>query len=248
LLIKARFITFVPLALQSSASSPPDWLIEIHQKLWGRKDLSDQIFRSVQLTKTDFIELQLQIENCNSSHSSGSYVAADVLAVKSDLLRSREPINIDADARLAMSDRGSNINLVPPAVVDTSSTLADPMDVDSGADSDVSDADADSDVSDADFGAFADSPSYILADAAELSKGPTAIFPRIIRYMDLTGLGLKHLTRVPHLMLIRDEWEVLIDITNRRSQGLLGSAIITGQPGIGEHCYYILLVLALSAN
>jgi hypothetical protein len=43
------------------------------------------------------------------------------------------------------------------------------MDVDSGADSDVGDADADSDVSDADFGAFSDSPSYILADTAELS-------------------------------------------------------------------------------
>ena len=121
------------------------------------------------LTKTDFTKLQLQLENCNSSRSSGSYVAADVLAVKLDFLRSRKPINVDADACLATSDRGSNINLVPQAVVDTSSTLADPMDVDSGADSDVGDADADSDVSDADFGAFSDSPSYILADTAELS-------------------------------------------------------------------------------
>jgi hypothetical protein len=227
----------------------PDWLLEIHGKLWGRKDFSDQIFRTVQLTQTDFIELQLQLEKRNSSRSSGSYVAADVLAVKSDFLRSRNPVNAGADPRLTKSDTGSNTNLEPPVAIDNTSmhvapsNLADAMDVDSGADSDLSDADADTDsnVSDADFGAFADSPAYIHADAAELSKRPTAILPRIVRYMDLTPFGLKELDRVPHMMLIRDEWEALVNITKARLQGVRGSAIITGQPGIGEHCNYIAL-------
>ena len=82
---------------------------------------------------------------------------------------------------------------------------------------------------------FANCPDYILADAAELSTGSAAVFPCIIRYMDLTVLKLKYLTRVPHLTLIRDEWKTMIDIFNNRKGGIFGSAIFTGSPGIGKH-------------
>jgi hypothetical protein len=195
----------------------------------------------VNLTETDFIELQNQLESLNPSRSSKLYEAVDVVATKSSFLRSLNPIDFNAAAHLAKSDMGSNNNLVPPLPADASrdlagstntpSTVTDTVDVDDDTDSDESDADLDSNPA-------PPFTSYIFADAAELSKRPTPIFPRIIRYMDLPVLGLKYLTRVPQLTLIRDEWEIFIDIVNGRCKGIRGSAIITGQPGIGEHRYY----------
>ena len=76
-----------------------------------------------------------------------------------------------------------------------------------------------------------------VTDANYLSKGPNAIFPITIQYMDLTVLKLEHLIRVPHLMLVRGEWTTLVDIFNKREEGIRGGAIFTGQPGIGKHCY-----------
>ena len=77
----------------------------------------------------------------------------------------------------------------------TPSTVAGAMDVDDDTDTDESDADLDNNPA-------PPFTSYILADAAELSKRPTLIFPRIIRYMYLTVVDLKDLIRVPQLMLI----------------------------------------------
>jgi hypothetical protein len=194
--------------------SPPEWLLEIHQKLWGRSDLIDTIFRAVNLTVEDFSDLQLELERLNPSRSSESYVAGAVIDIKSAFLKSKNTMDFDAAGQLAHSDTDSN------EIVDTSlepPTPDDSMDVDSTED---------------------------LDDAAKLSKGPTAVFPCVIRYMDLTAAGLRHLRRVPKLMLIRDEWQTMMDIINNRVKGVDGGAIITGQPGIGEH---LLLLLTLSA-
>jgi hypothetical protein len=53
-----------------------------------------------------------------------------------------------------------------------------------------------------------------------------------IQYMDLTWLNMQGLTRCEHLMLIRDEWRIMVDIFNKRDQGIGGSAIFTGQRGL----------------
>jgi hypothetical protein len=78
--------------------------------------------------------------------------------------------------------------------------------------------------------------SYITAHASFLSEGSKAILPCTIRYMDLTWLELE-LPRCEPLMLIRDEWRAMVDIFNERPKGRRGSAIFTGQPGIGKYCY-----------
>ena len=79
-------------------------------------------------------------------------------------------------------------------------------------------------------------PGYIIADANELSAGSTAMFPCAIRYMDLTTLELENCSiPVKPLTLIRDEWNLMIDLFNARKRGIRGSAIFTGSPGIGEH-------------
>ena len=48
--------------------------------------------------------------------------------------------------------------------------------------------------------------------------------------------------RVLPLMLFRNEWGTMIDLFNEREKGIRGSAVFTGQPGIGEHHYWYLTV------
>jgi hypothetical protein len=80
-----------------SLDSPPPWLIEIHRKLWGRHDLFGEIFRTANLTKADFIELQRRLQELNPERNSDSSVAEDVLATKSAFLRSRSTTDVTGD-------------------------------------------------------------------------------------------------------------------------------------------------------
>jgi hypothetical protein len=201
--------------------SPPLWLVDVHNKLWGKRDLYDQIFRTAKLTKTDFIELQLRLHNHDPERNSESYIAKDVLAIKAEFLRPRSFADITAHF-----DAGCNGNLAPRLVFDTSDDVTPPMPSDP-VDAAAMDVDPDPNSS---------SHPYIDADAAYLSTGATAIFPCTIRYMDLTLLKLKHFPRAPQLMLLRNEWGNMVDIFNKRREGIRGSAVFTGQPGIGEHC------------
>jgi hypothetical protein len=201
-----------------SLNSPPPWLVEIHSKLWGRHDLFGEIFRTANVTKADFIELQRQLQKLNPERNSESYVAKEVLATKSAFLRSRS-------TALFFTNLGKG--LVPRLVFDASQPLSsDVVDDDADDTDDVMDIDPDPGC------------SHINTDMANLSNEATAIFPYTIRYMDLTVLKLttKDL-RVPQLILFRHEWGSIIDIFNERKKGMRGSAVFTGQPGIGEHHY-----------
>ena len=46
---------------------PTFLIIELHNKLWGRDDLFPEVFRAVDLTKQDFIELQSLLHYLNPS-------------------------------------------------------------------------------------------------------------------------------------------------------------------------------------
>ena len=75
-----------------------------------------------------------------------------------------------------------------------------------------------------------------------LPNEAAAIFPYTIRYVDLTVLQSKEKLRVPRLMLFRNEWGIMIDIFNKRKKGTGGSALFSGQPGIGEHHFWYLTI------
>ncbi|KIM35003.1 hypothetical protein M413DRAFT_449955 [Hebeloma cylindrosporum] len=92
--------------------------------------------------------------------------------------------------------------------------------------------------------------SYIDEDAAVLSHGPTPVLPCTARYMDLTCLNLQYFGRVSKVLLIRDEWDAVIDIFNARKKGIKGSAVWTGQPGIGKTSllFYILVICLMKAQ
>jgi hypothetical protein len=156
-------------------------------------------------------------------------VAKNVLAVKSAFLRSKsvsvvDPAYFNTDY------------LVPKLVIDTSHLDEVPApddDVDGDdMDDDGMDDDGMDDAMGVDCCANPGSHSYIASDA--VTRTPAA-FPCTIWYLDLIELKLEHFTRVPHLMLIRNEWSDVIDIFNKRQKGIYGGAVFTGQPGIGEH-------------
>jgi len=228
----------------SSALSLPIWLSELHTKLWGKRQFFDDLFRTATLTKADFIGLQRQLHSHDPERNSDTYVAQNVLAIKADFLRSRS--FADSTASASHFDATPNDNLVPKLVFNTAHDV-------SPIPSDVVETDEDDAVDTASMDAAAvhanamdvvpDPDSYIEEDAVFLSTGDTAILPCTIRYMDLGALELTHFTRTPQLMLLRKEWDNMVDIFNKREKGIGGGAVFTGQPGIGECCYCFVLVL-----
>lgn len=229
--------TITPSSSQNSnlspSTSPPRWLVEIHSKLWGRRDLFGDIFRTANLTEADFIELQSHLQELNPERNSESYEAKDVLAAKSAFLRSKST---------PLSDTNLGIGLVPRLVFDASYSPS-PCVVDGPDDTDDADAVADDtnavadDAMDIDPDPGSSGSSQVNTDAVYLN----GIFPCTIGYMDLTVLRLENEIRVPPLTLLRKEWGDMIDIFNGRKRGIRGSALFTGQPGIGEYDYHHLI-------
>lgn len=154
-------------------------------------------------------------------------MAKDVLAIKAEFLRSKSLSDSVAEAHF---NAKSNNGLAPKIVFDTSADITPPMP------SDASDEDVDAAMDVDPKPASKKIEPYISIDAEILSTAATGVFPCTIRYMDLTGLGLEYPIRIPKLTLLRNEWHSMVDIFNKRQPGLQGSAIFTGQPGIGEHC------------
>jgi hypothetical protein len=50
------------------ASEIPPWLLELREKLWNRKHLSDEIFRVAILNRRDFLELRDLLHQHNPPH------------------------------------------------------------------------------------------------------------------------------------------------------------------------------------
>ena len=61
------------------------------------------------------------------------------------------------------------------------------------------------------------------------------LFPTTIRYLDLSSLKLeKRPQRIPLLLLIRQEYGLISNLLDELPKDSAGSAIISGQPGIGK--------------
>ena len=222
-----------------SLNSPPSWLVEIHSELWGRRDLFGKIFRTATLTKDDFTELQCLLEALNPGRNSNKYVAEDVLATKSAFLGKRST-GLDLDPVDGLVPRPVLGACLPPSsdVVDEDGVVDDDDDVDGGDVDDDDDVDGgDDDDDDDDDDVNNDDAAMVIDSDTHLPNEATAIFPYTIRYVDLTVLQSKEKLRMPRLMLFRNEWGTMIDIFNKRKKGMDGSALVSGQPGIGEHHY-----------
>jgi hypothetical protein len=234
----------------------PAWLVELHEKLWGRKDVFRQVFRAVDLTIDDFTHLQRDLHRLNSSRNQNSYVSRDVLEAKTTFLRSRT-------ATHTLTTTGSPVpkvvlqppdGLIPMDVMDVGVRIESCKNMDQQEDCEDKDSDEDAMEDESDENPVGDesdemgdesdeddedskgevNDKYIDQDATVLSH---TIFPCTIRYMDLTCLNLRHFNRVSQVLLIRDEWDAVVDIFNKRTTGIRGSALLTGQPGTGKYYY-----------
>ncbi|KAK2459845.1 hypothetical protein APHAL10511_008166 [Amanita phalloides] len=259
-------VTIIPSSSQNSnLNLPPSWLVETHSELWGRRDLFGEIFRTATLTEDHFIELQRLLEALNPERKSEDYVAKDVLATKSAFLYDRSTA-LDADADVSDSPVPGLVFEAsqPPtsAVVGNDNDNDDAVDVDGddavAVDDDdaVADDDDDAVADDADDAEVDDDDDAVAGDAMPVDIDPvnthmhhllqeaTPIFPHTVRYVNLTFL--KPDLRVPRLMLYREEWVSLIDAFNKRRKGMRGSAVFSGQPGIGKTCLlYSILILCI---
>jgi len=232
-----------------------DWLDELHDKLWGRADLFHQVFRAVDLTKDDFVELQSDLHHLNPSRNCKSYISKKFLETKMNLLRSRtatRPLTITTDTLVPKVVLQASEGVIPAnamyvnddtnleRIIKRQEDHKDKGIDDENAKGDVDDDDAKGDENDQHSeseNVDEDDKLYIDEDAAMLSQGPTPVLPCTIRFMDLTCLNLQHFDRMPQVLLIRDEWDAVIDIFNQRRTGKRGGAILTGQPGIGKRHY-----------
>ena len=186
----------------------------MHHKLWRDHQSFGKIFRTVTLTKDHFCELQSLLDIENPGRTSDFYVAEDVLAKKSEFLHKNSD-SLETDFGNGLAPRLVFDASRPPSSVNVDDDVADVAD-------DAMDIDPDH--------------GYADFHMNHLSNEATAIFPYTIRYVDLTVLKLQNDLRVPLLMLFRNEWGSMIDIFNESQ----GSAVFTGQPGIGEHHYWYL--------
>jgi hypothetical protein len=270
----------IPFCIFECFEDIPAWLVELHEKLWGREDVFGQVFRAVDLTIDDFTHLQRDLHHLNSSRNQKSYVSRDVLEAKTAFLRSRT-------ATHTLTTTGSPVpkvvlqppdGLIPMDVMDVGVRIESCKNMDQQEDCEDKDSDKDAMEDKSDENAVGDesdenamgdqsdenatgdegdemgdegdemgdesdededsegevNDKYIDQDATTLSH---TIFPCTIRYMDLTCLNLRHFNRVSQVLLIRDEWDAVVDIFNKRKTGIQGSALLTGQPGTGKYYY-----------
>ena len=76
-------------------------------------------------------------------------------------------------------------------------------------------------------------------DDPEPSKGGDSelesLFPATVRFLDLSSLELQdEADRFPSPLLLREEYDYISKLINKRPHDASGSVIISGQPGTGE--------------
>jgi len=57
--------------------APPPWLKEFHSKMWNKKDLKKELFRTVEVTRVHFDELQRCLNDRNSDRNDPKYDASE---------------------------------------------------------------------------------------------------------------------------------------------------------------------------
>ena len=164
----------------------PDWLQELHKKLWNRKDIYQELFRSVTLTLADYNKLQESMTKLYPNREDNDYLDG-VLAAKLAVLQSKNNHSV--------ADHGPE-HIVPP-------THHDHDDDHTGGDN-------------------------------EVDEEIRSLFPFSLQYLDLSSLNLQFRPwHLPLPLLVRQEYDFLTRLLDDLPKGRSGSAIITGQPGIG---------------
>ena len=216
-------------------------MVEIHRELWGNRNFLGKIFRTAKVGKADFTELQSLLDALNPGRHSDEYVSKDVFATKVAFLHSKStPIDLPPNLVDGLVPRPVLVASQPPSsdVVGEGGVVGD----DGVVDDDDDDAVGNDDDVMGNVDVVMDDNAAIVVENTHLPNEATALFPYTIQYVDLTVLRWQGMLRVPRLMLFRNEWGDMIDIFNNGEKGMEGSAVFSGQPGIGEHYYWYLTI------
>jgi hypothetical protein len=74
------------------------WLLEVHSKIWDRRDLLSELYHKVEVTVAHYDALQEHLRKLHPDRDSSDYIASanGVLSVKLDILQSYQPIPASA--------------------------------------------------------------------------------------------------------------------------------------------------------
>ena len=216
---------FVPAPQDESPSKPQPlgalslfpWLREVRSKIWSRKNLERELFRTVEVTQAHYDELQRRLKELHPDRDTREYDGRrhDVGSVKLDVLRLTLPTNSprhpdnnedrvdDDDALEASDDEESEM------VVDEPETSDD------------------------------EEPEMVVDEPEASNDGGSeseTTFPFTLHFLDLSSLGLRTdvSRRLPLPVLYRPEYNHISTLIKAEPRNGHGSVIVSGQPGIGE--------------
>ena len=194
------------------------WLEEVHKKIWKQEGLESELFREVEVTQEDYVELQKRLQELRPDRDSPDYdgfdPGSDVLRVKLDFLLS---LNRAKSLSPLHPDDNDNLNQVQDDG-DEEAKNKDDGARNKGGDSEPSNKRDDSEA--------------INEDDIVLES----LFPCILKFLDLSTLGIESVDVTPlgFPLLHRQEYEDISKLIEDKPQSNGGSVLISGQPGIGE--------------
>ena len=158
--------------------SGPIWLEELHSKIWDKRELGPELFRTVTVTYAHFTQLQERLKQQHPDRDSPQYDGSlhNVQSVKLNFLQSiiaLSPRADDGDGSGASSENGPEIGL---------------------------------------------------------------LFPFNLSFLDLSSLGLKKTcpTHIHLPLFLRQEYDHISTLIQKRPRNYQGTVIVSGQPGTGE--------------
>ncbi|TDL17102.1 hypothetical protein BD410DRAFT_794677 [Rickenella mellea] len=226
----------------------PPWLIELHQALWNKPELRDSIYFEKEITFSDFLALEESL-NLIPSRDEPPKGGLDVGDIKLAKLHSiPQAVHIQEshgdggkDEDNKGGDNGDGGDGEDDGG-DDQDDEGDDRDNVEGDDQDdqEDDQDDEGDIHDnEDDGQDDEDDGQDDKEEAHPVHGDiTSLFPVRVRYINLSSLKLKSATnRCPSPIFIRDEYTLISRVLSDGPPGKAGSAIVTGQPGIGKTTY-----------
>jgi hypothetical protein len=215
---------------QSRSASGPEltdlpWLREVHKKIWGQESLRPKLFRTAEITQSDYTALQGRLTVIRPDRDkldyNGGSSKPDVLKVKLDFLHTLNPVEASPSQHPGGDDNrvGDDDNSEARKEVAKSKArneIAYPESSNETADSESNNEAADSEPS--------NDNDVVLQ----------SLFPYILDFLDLSALGLEVTDRLPLPLLLRKEYKHISELIKKEPEGSRGSVMVSGQPGTGK--------------
>jgi len=207
-----------------------DWFIELHSKIWDRKDLLPDLFRKTCVTRRHYELLQSHLEKWYPNDGSFSMDDDSSSSMDDDSSSS-----MDYDSSSSMDDNSSSLlyfeSLADGSYSSPDSDLLVKLQI-------LRPTEAPSPASPLlNTNAHQSDQSHVedAGDINDVDDELDSLFPTTIQYMDFSSLGLRKQTnRLPMPLLLREEYSIISRRIERLPYNAKGCVVVSGQPGTGE--------------